>query len=103
MIDSEAEAVKMLKREENFALHDLGIVSGGRPTSEQTAAVMTKLRMLVLTNCSERLSQAVGDNNLAHPIDVLSRLEALSKGADYLALFDATHTPHEMVCRNFQS
>lgn len=103
MIDSEAEAVKILKREENVALHDLGIAIGGRPNAEQTAAVMGKLRMLVNTNCSERLAQAVGANHQVHPIDVLNRLEALSKGADYLALFDATHTPHEMVCRNFQS
>lgn len=103
MIDSEPEAVKMLTREENFALHDLGIAIGGSPDAEQIDVVMAKLRMLVNTNCSERLAQAVRVNNQSHPIDVLSRLEALTKGADYLALFDATHTSHEMVSRNFQS
>jgi hypothetical protein len=108
LIDDEEQARKLIRREENIALHKAGVKIGHEPDDEQRIQVLGKLYEVVKQNLSPRLIEAIGQvqaglGNYPHPLDALAMHQLKTIDEERRPFYEATYAPHVMKARNFPS
>ena len=99
LIDDEEQARKLIRREENIALHKAGVKVGREPTPEQRVQVLGKLYEVVQQNLSPRLIEAIsqaqaGLGNYPHPLDALAMHQIKTIDEERRPYYEATYAPH---------
>lgn len=108
LIDDEEQARKLIRREENIALHKAGVKIGKEPDAEQRVQVLGKLYEVVKQNFSPRLIEAISQaqadlGNYPHPLDALAMHQLKTIDEERRPFYEATYAPHVMKARNLPS
>lgn len=107
-IDDVKAATELILKEENLALHKIGVKEGHEPNEEQRIHVLNKLHEVVQQNLSPRLVEAIKSTQarlrtLPHPIDALAISQIQPVEEERRRMWEGLYGQHVMKAQKLPS